>query len=107
MTTARSYLFRFAAAMLLASCASPQVAGPAATSLSDNDVREIKLLVSQRSDIKQGVFKIWAERPGHALVQSSSNSYVDAEYSQFTVIKKNGRWRIASPIQQNHLYGTG
>jgi len=63
--------------------------------------------VSQRAEIQQRVFKIWAEAPDRAIVQSGSESYVDAEYSQFTVVKKQGHWKIASRIERHHLYGTG
>jgi|SRR5437588_12460454 len=107
MIRVRILFFTFTVAILLASCAAPQVLGPAAASLSENDIREIKLLVLQRPDIKQGVFKVWADRPDRAVVQSGSASYVDAEYIQFTVAKKRGHWTIASPIQRHHLYGTG
>jgi len=103
----RYLLSMLAAAILLASCAAPQLLGPASASLSDSDIREIQLLVSQRHDITQGIFKIWAETPQRVIVQSGSESYVDADYSQFTAVKKNGRWKIASPIQRRHLYGTG
>src|SRR5436853_1694834 len=107
MISARRFAMAISLIVALSSCVAPQVLGPSSASISDADVREIRLLVAQRPDIKQGVFKIWAERTDRAIVQSGSQSHVDAEYSQFTALKTHGHWRIASPIELRHLYGTG
>jgi hypothetical protein len=97
----------FTLALLLSSCAASPVLGPASASVSGADVREIKALVAQRPDINQGVLKIWADRTDRISVTSGSQSYDGAEYSQFTVVKKNGRWHISSSIKKARVYATG
>jgi hypothetical protein len=94
-------------AMSLTSCVTPPVIGPASASISDSDIREIKFLVAQRRDIRQGVLKIWAERPDRAVIESGSQSYNGAEYSHFIVIKAHGRWQVSSRIERRHVYATG
>jgi hypothetical protein len=107
MSVPRRLAILFGFAMLLASCVTPPVLGPASASISDGDIRDIKLLVAQRSDIRQGVLKIWAERSDRAVIESGSQSYDGAEYSHFTVTKIHGRWQICSRIEERHIYATG
>ena len=107
MSTPRRLAILFSSAVSLVSCVTPPVLGPASASISDSDIREIKLLVAQRHDIMQGVLKIWAERPDRAVIESGSQSYDGAEYSHFSVIKAHGHWQIFSRIEQRHVYATG
>ena len=93
--------------MLLSGCVASPVTGPASATISVSDVREIKLLVANRGDIKQGVLSIRAERPDRAFVRSGSQSSDGAEYSEFTVTKVHGRWQISSTIEQRRVYPTG
>jgi hypothetical protein len=99
------FLAIFSASLI--SCVTPPVTGPASAAISASDVREIKELVAQRRDIKQGVLSISAERADRALVRSGSQSSNGADYSDFTVIKVHGHWHISSPIKQQRVYPTG
>ena len=105
--SARGLLALFALSVIFTSCVTPPVLGPASPSISAADIREIKALVAQRPDINQGVLKIWADRADRASVTSGSQSYDGAEYSQFTVVKKNDHWQISSSIKKTHVYATG
>ena len=107
MSIPRRLAILLGSALLLASCVTPPVLGPASASISDSDIRGIKLLVAQRQDIRQGVLKIWAEQPDRAVIESGSQSYDGAEYSHFTVTKTHGHWQISSRIEQRHVYVTG
>jgi len=105
--SARSPFALFALSVILSSCVTPPVLGPASSSISAADIREIKLLVAQRHDINQGVLKIWADRADRAIVTSGSQSYDGGEYSQFTVVKKHDHRQISSSIKKAHVYATG
>jgi hypothetical protein len=103
----RTFFAFFVLSVILSSCVTPPVLGPASPSISAADIREIKVLVAQRADINQGVLKIWADRSDRVTVTSGSQSYDGAEYSQFTAVKKNDRWHISSSIKKAHVYATG
>ena len=87
----------------LCCCVAPEVAGPYSARLSGSDIQQITALAAERKDIKQRVFSIWADRSDRAEVRSGSHSI----YSQFTVVKERGQWRIASPIMQAEIFPTG
>ena len=103
----RSLFALFAVSAAFSSCATAPVLGPASTSISAADIREIKHLVAQRPDINQGVLKIWADRSDRVTVTSGSQSYDGAEYSQFTAVKRNDHWQVSSSIKKAHVYATG
>jgi hypothetical protein len=97
-------VFLCAVALALASCAAPlDFSGPYSNQLSQNDVEEIKLLVSKRSDIRKPVFRIWVDRPNSALVQTGRALYVGDIVNEFRVAKKDGTWRIASKITEDRI----
>jgi hypothetical protein len=87
-------------AALLCSCAtSAEISGP----LSARDVKAIKLVVEQRSDLKKPVFKIDADRPNRARVQCGRAKKIGDLSNVFTVTKRQGRWTIVSPIKDAYV----
>jgi hypothetical protein len=100
-------LLSFGVLVMLTSCATPvDFSGPHSAGLSDGDVEQIKLLVSQRSDIRKPIFRIWVDRPDSVLVQSGRQSYVGDMFDEFRVSKKRGRWEIASKITEARILVT-
>ena len=102
----RSMRLQFVAALLLSGCSSviyhagPLVTGPHASTVSQADVQEIADLVRSRRDIRRPIYKISVEAPYRAVVNSGSDSFIGAQFSEFTVVKYQGRWRIASRVVQ-------
>ena len=93
---------------MLSSCATPlDFSGPYSAGLSHSDVQQIKLLVAQRPNIGQPIFRIWVDRPNNALVQAGRDSYVGDVFSEFRVAKKHGRWQIASKVTEARILVTG
>jgi len=91
----------------LSSCATPvDFSGPYSAGLSQSDVEQIKLLVSQRSDIRKPVFRIWVDRPKSALVQTGRQSYVGDIFNEFRLAKVHGQWQIVSKITQDRIIVT-
>jgi hypothetical protein len=85
-------IFGFAAAVVLASCAD-EVIGPYSRSLSADDIQQIRLLVSQRSDIAKFVQYIHVVRPNFVFVETS-HSLLEGVSTTFTASKRHGRWQI-------------
>ena len=92
------------ALLLMTSCATPlDLSGPYSKQLSQKDIQEIKVLVSERSDIKKPVFKIWADRSNNALVRTGRDQDVGDVINEFRVAKQNGRWQVTSKITEEHI----
>ena len=92
MTFARAFAL-VTLSLVFSSCVAPPVLGPSSPSITSDDIRQIKFLVSQRPDIKQGVLKIWGERPDRAIIQSGSQSHDGAEVQ--SVHRRQSAWRVA------------
>src|SRR5262249_26215342 len=100
-------MFSLGILAVLSSCATPMdFGGPYSTGLSQNDVEQIKLLVSERSDIRKPVFRIWVDRPNSALVQTGRNSHLGDVMNEFRVAKHHGRWQIVSKIDEAQVLVT-
>jgi len=74
--------------------------------LSQSDIREIKQVVLQRSDIRKPILRIFFDRPDHAWVNTGQHGYVGAVGNQFTVAKRHGRWQIDSKIEEETILVT-
>jgi hypothetical protein len=75
--------------------------------LSSSDVEQIRRLAAERPDIKKPVFRIWAERPNRARVNSGRWDYAGDVFDEFTVVKRHGCWQIDSKIQEERIIVTG
>ena len=93
--------------LFVGGCATPEVGGLYASRISKDDVAQISALVESRPDIRKAVYRIWADGVDRAIVRSGAEHYIDAEYSEFTVVKVRGKWKIVSRIEHGHIYGTG
>jgi hypothetical protein len=98
-------LFGLVPLLVLASCSMPPIVG-GNYPLSQRDIREIKQVVLQRSDIRKPILWIFFDRPEHAWVNTGQDGYVGAVGDQFTVAKRHGRWQIDSKIQEETILVT-
>ena len=90
-----------------ASYASPEVSGPHAARLTQNDIRQISELPFIRSGIRRGVHSIYANKPDEADVQSGMPKWPNDTIVSFTARKKTGRWQIVDgSISTRHLIPT-
>src|SRR5471030_25169 len=95
----RALLFQ-AVALVLAGCAtSPQIFGP----LSTDDIRAIKLLVAQRSDIRKPILRIDADHSGRARLQTGRDETPGDISQTFAVAKRSGKWCVVLPIKEDRL----
>jgi hypothetical protein len=89
---------------LLAACGTrPEMNNTGPYGLSQDDVREIKLLVSQRPDIRKPVSRILCDYTDHAVVTAGRRGYAGEVFNIFDVAKRHGRWMIDSPIREEHI----
>ena len=80
------------------------VGGPSVNRVSESDIQQIKLLVTQRSDIRKPITQISFDHPDHAQVETHQ-IYVGDYTTHFTVHKYHGRWTIDnSSIQEERLF---
>jgi hypothetical protein len=88
--------------LAITACAvSPKIAGRYAAVITDSDVERIRRLTESRPDIHRPLYAIFAYSPIEVTVKSGSEEYVSLEStSEFTAVKRNGRWQIASRIVQ-------
>lgn len=97
-------------AIALTSCtsyASPEVSGPYAGRLTQDDIRQIAQLPFTQSSIRRGVHSIYAKKPNEADVQSAMPKWPNDTIVSFTARKKAGRWQIVDgSISTNHLIPT-
>jgi hypothetical protein len=78
----------------LAACATEvRVLGPQASALSSGDVQQIKQIITQR-DLEKPTILITPLSADQAKVQSGLRDYDGAQYYEFTVVKRAGRWTI-------------
>jgi len=89
----RIALVTIVVAVALTSCAS-EVIGPYSHNLSADDIQQIKLLVSQRSDIAKSIQYIHATRPDCVIVETG-RSVFEGVSTTFMACKRNGRWQIS------------
>jgi hypothetical protein len=83
------------ATVLLSACVTPlQVTGPYASRLSEADIQQIKLLVSKRPHIEHRLRTLDVVRPGKIRVRTGGLKTVGSSYSNFTVVKRSGKWLI-------------
>ena len=98
------------ALIVLTSCASyasPEVSGPYAARLTQNDIRQISELPFTGSGIRRGVHSIYAKKPDQADVQSAIPRWPNDTIVSFTARKKAGRWQIVDgSISTHHLIPT-
>jgi hypothetical protein len=96
-----------ALALVLTSCASyasPEVSGPYAARLTQNDIRQISELPFTTSGIRRGVHSIYARKPDEADVQSAMPKWPNDTIISFIARKKAGRWQIVDgSTSTNHL----
>lgn len=73
--------------------------------LSATDIAQIKALVASRPNIKQPVWEIATHegRSDRATVSTGQWGKAGDESDYFDVSKRNGKWRIISPIKHDRL----
>ncbi len=107
MNAQRTILMMALAATILNSCASyasPEVSGPYAARLTQNDIRQISELPFTKSGIRRGAHSIYANKPDEAGVQSGMRKWPNDTVVSFTARKKAGRWEIVDDsISSIHL----
>ena len=107
---AQTFVMVALALIVLTSCASyasPEVSGPYAARLTQNDVRQISELPFTKSGIRRGVQSIYVRKPDEADVQSAMPKWPDDTIVSFTARKQAGRWQIVNgSISTNHLIPT-
>jgi hypothetical protein len=87
-----------------ASYASPEVSGPYAARLTQNDIRQISELPFISSGIRRGVHSIYVKKPDEADVHSALPKWPNDTMVSFTARKKAGRWDIVDgSISTLHL----
>jgi hypothetical protein len=110
MNAQRTVLMIAVGAIILTSCASyasPEVSGPYAGRLTQDDIRQIAQLPFTQSSIRRGVHSIYAKKPNEADVQSAMPKWPNDTIVSFTARKKAGRWQIINgSISTNHLIPT-
>ena len=75
--------------------------------LSENDIREINLLLLRPSDIRKPVLRIVPDATDHALVDTGEEDHVGAIFTEFAVARRHGRWVVASPIKEHAVIARG
>jgi hypothetical protein len=89
-----SRLATIVAVFTLGACATEvRVLGPQAPALSSGDIQQIKEIITQRHLEKPTVL-ITPLSADRAKVQSGLRDYDGAQYYEFTVMKRAGRWTI-------------
>jgi hypothetical protein len=88
---------------LLAACGTRAEINPGVFELSQNDIHEINLLVSQRADIRKPVSRILCDYPDHAVITAGRRGYAGEVFNVFQVAKRHGRWIIDSPISEERI----
>ena len=73
--------------------------------LSRDDIQQIKALVAARRDLKQPVWQIATEEGHRDRAKVSCGRWIKPgdESDYFYVEKRNGQWRIISPIRHDRL----
>jgi hypothetical protein len=73
--------------------------------LSRDDIQQIKALVAARRDLEQPVWQIATEegRRNRAKVSCGRWMKVGDESDYFYVEKRNGQWKIISPVRHDRL----
>ena len=90
-----------------ASYASPEVSGPYAARLTQNDIRQISELPFTSSGIRRGVHSIYASKPDQTDVQSGMPKWPNDTIVSFRARKIAGRWQIVNgSISTSHLIPT-
>jgi hypothetical protein len=87
-------------ALATTSCAVPgvtTVAGPYASRLSVDDVRQINAFVEHGGDIQGPHITITAVRSDHATVKTVQEFPTGGIYDNFSVTKRRGRWTMDNP----------
>jgi hypothetical protein len=110
MNAQRTVLMIAVGAIILTSCASyalPEVSGPYAGRLTQDDIRQIAQLPFTQSSVRRGVHSIYAKKPNEADVQSAMPKWPNDTIVSFTARKKAGRWQIIdNSISTSHLIPT-
>jgi hypothetical protein len=71
----------------------PEVLGQ--LSLSARDVREIRTLITTRSDIRKPLWGFYRDEHGRVVAQSGGNCPGDKPIGSFvTLVHRNGEWQI-------------
>ena len=102
---AQTNLMLALALLVLTSCASyasPEVSGPYAARLTQNDIRQISELPFTGSSIRRGVHTIYAKKPDEADVQSGMPKWPNDTIVSFTARKKAGHWQIVDSSVSTH-----
>src|SRR5205823_3138194 len=93
-----SRLAMIVAVFALAACATEvRVLGPQASVLSSGDIQQIKKIIT-RQHLEKPTVLIKPLGADRAKVQSGLKDYSGAQYYEFTVIKRAGRWTIVEKI---------
>lgn len=93
MNAQRTVLMIAVGAIVLTSCTSyalPEVSGPYAGRLTQDDIRQIARLPFTQNSIRRGVHSIYAKRPNEADVQSAMPKWPNDTIVSFTARKKAG-----------------
>ena len=110
MNAQRTPLMIAVGVIVLTSCISyalPEVSGPYAGRLTQDDIRQIAQLPFTQSSIRRGVHSIYAKKPDEADVQSGMPKWPNDTIISFTAHKKAGRWQIVDgSISTKHLIPT-
>jgi hypothetical protein len=105
MNAQRTILMMAMAVIVLTSCASyvpPEVSGPYAARLTQDDIRQISELPFTRSGIRRGVHSIYTRKSDEADAQSGMPKWPNDTIVSFTARKKAGRWQIVDTSVSTH-----
>ena len=102
-------------ALLLAGCVTPSRLTREVTfsGVTRQDVSEIEQMVARRSDIVKPVVSVHLMDIGggrvwttHIIVVTGRDDQIGDTFDTFRVAKRDGRWRITSPVQRETIVVT-
>ena len=115
MRFAPQFLAMCLPALLIAGCVTPSRHTREVTfsGVTRQDVSEIEQMVTRRSDILKPVVsvdlmdigggRVWTS---HIVVVTGRNDHIGDTFEMFRVAKRDGRWRITSPVQRETIVVT-
>jgi hypothetical protein len=94
------------AALACVSCATPSsVAWEPAHAWTEADSAQLQSIIGSRGDIGRVVRDVKLLRPDLARVITTSRAGVgERKATEFTIEKKQGRWRIVGPILHTQMF---
>lgn len=99
----RALVISLVAAAAVSACpAPPEVYGP----FTQQDVGDITAVVMQRSDILKPILRIDDDGRDKARLTTGRDDTAGARFNEFKMAKRDGRWTIISPIEEEKILVT-